>query len=160
MKPEKVDFYLNKRKEREREKKTGEEGSRLDGVSPHNSEPDQFPNRSPASEENTRARNTSVSPAPPANKENPEVEENTLKREPTAPNSPEYLQRASSEVWAPPYPPDWISPWRPRPVSLSQLPPPAPLYHSRANQTSVIRSHTASRDEIKTENIYKQEELR
>ena len=157
MKPEKVDFYLNKRKEREREKNAGEE-SRVSGGSPHSSEPEQFPNRSPASEESTRVRSASVSPKPGANTETGELEVKTLKREPTVPLSPEYSQKSSS--WSPQYPPDWTTPWRPRPLTLSQLPPPAPLYPSRANQTSVIRSSTVIRDDIKTENIYDQLELR
>lgn len=156
MKPEKVDFYLNKRKEREREKNAGEE-SRVSGGSPHSLEPEQFPNRSPASEESTRVRSASVSPKPGANTET-ELEVKTLKRELTVPLSPEYSQKSSS--WSPQYPPDWTTPWRPRPLTLSQLPPPAPLYPSRANQTSVIRSSTVIRDDIKTENIYDQLELR
>ena len=53
MKPEKVDYYLNKRKERDAEKRKNDdgrdEGEDLDHV-------DQAPNRSPASEEKIRSR--------------------------------------------------------------------------------------------------------
>lgn len=58
MKPEKVDFYLNKRKEREREKKSEEDGEGGSSGTPLDVE--QLPNRSPASEENIRTR---VSPS-------------------------------------------------------------------------------------------------
>ena len=115
MKPEKVDFYLNKRKEREREKNAGDESSRQSQNSPHNPEAEQFPNRSPASEENLRSRNmsqmsqhspeigrsASVSPSPAPDDVHLNV--TTLKREASAQYSPEYPQ--GSYGWAPQYPP-------------------------------------------------------
>ena len=170
MKPEKVDFYLNKRKEREREKNAGDESSRQSQNSPNNPEAEQFPNRSPASEENLRSRNmsqmsqhspeigrsASVSPSPAPDDVHLNV--TTLKREASAQYSPEYPQ--GSDGWAPQYPPDWAQAWRPRPVILSQLPTVAPLYPCRANQTSVIRSHTLTREEVKSENMIEHDEIR
>ena len=137
MKPEKVDFYLNKRKEREREKKSEEEG---EGGSSGTRNVEQLPNRSPASEENIRTR---VSPSP-------ETDPLEIKKEEPVRCSPEYCGSASSggytaTDWPPPFP-DWSGVWRPRPVLLSAA-------HPRAHQglqTSVITSHAALKRETES----------
>ena len=53
MKPEKVDYYLNKRKERDAEKRKNNDGREEEEVLDH---VEQAPNRSPASEEKIRSR--------------------------------------------------------------------------------------------------------
>ena len=141
MKPEKVDFYLNKRKEREKEKKDEEEG---EGGSSGTRVAEQLPNRSPASEENIRTR---ASPSP-------DTEPLEIKTEAPVRYSPDYCVPATSGgytgAWPPlaaPYP-DWSSLWRPRPrpviLSAASRPPHQGL------QTSVITSYAALKRETES----------
>ena len=149
MKPEKVDFYLNKRKEREREKKSEEEG---EGGSSGTRDVEQVPNRSPASEENIRTR---VTPSP-------DTDPLEIKKEEPVRYSPDYCGPATSggysaADWPANYP-DWSGPWRARPVILSGQPQPQPHqpHHPRAQhqhqglQTSVITSHAALKRETES----------
>ena len=143
MKPEKVDFYLNKRKEREREKKNEEEG---EAGSSGSRDLEQLPNRSPASEENIRARVSA----------SPETDPLEIKKEEEEPlrYSPDYCGAAPASSggysgdWPAPYP-DWSSVWRPRPVILSAHPPRA-QHHHQGLQTSVITSHAALKRETES----------
>ena len=136
MKPEKVDFYLNKRKEREKEKKSEGEGG-----SSAAQDVEQFPNRSPASEENIRTR---ISPTP-----GPETDPLEIKQEDPLRYSPDYCVPTTSSGhstdWPAPYP-DWSGLWRPRPVILSAQP--RPLHQGL--QTSVITSHGALKRETES----------
>lgn len=136
MKPEKVDFYLNKRKEREKEKKSeGEAGS--SGAQ----EVEQLPNRSPASEESIRTR---VSPT-----HGPDTDPLGIKKEEPVRYSPDYCDPASSSGYSGDWPahyPDWSNLWRPRPVILSTN----PRAHYQGHQTSVITSHAALKRETES----------
>ena len=136
MKPEKVDFYLNKRKEREKEKKSEGEGG-----SSATQDVEQFPNRSPASEENIRTR---ISPTP-----GPETDPLEIKQEEPARYSPDYLVPATSSGHSGDWPqhyPDWSGLWRPRPVILSAQ----PRALHQGLQTSVITSHGALKREAES----------
>ena len=136
MKPEKVDFYLNKRKEREKEKKS--EG---EGASSATQDVEQFPNRSPASEENIRTR---ISPTP-----GPDTDPLEIKQEEPARYSPDYLVPATSSGHSADWPqhyPDWSGLWRPRPVILSAQ----PRALHQGLQTSVITSHGALKREAES----------
>ena len=136
MKPEKVDFYLNKRKEREKEKKS--EG---EGASSTTQDVEQFPNRSPASEENIRTR---ISPTP-----GPDTDPLEIKQEEPARYSPDYLVPATSSGHSADWPqhyPDWSGLWRPRPVILSAQ----PRALHQGLQTSVITSHGALKREAES----------
>ena len=136
MKPEKVDFYLNKRKEREKEKKSEEDG---DGGSSSTRVVEQLPNRSPASEENIRSR---VSPSP-------DTDPLEIKKEEPLRYSPDYCAPATSGGYSADWPalyPDWSGLWRPRPVILSAQ----PRGQFQGHQTSVITSHAALKRETET----------
>ena len=141
MKPEKVDFYLNKRKEREKEKKSEEE---VEGGSSGSQDVEQLPNRSPASEENIRTR---VSP-------NPETDPLEIKKEEPVRYSPDYCGPASSGGYTGDWPshyPDWSGVWRPRPVILSAAHShPRAHQHHQGLQTSVITSHAALKRETES----------
>ena len=136
MKPEKVDFYLNKRKEREKEKKSEEEA---EGGTSRGRDVEQLPNRSPASEENIRSR---VSPSP-------DSEPVEIKKEEPVRYSPEYCAPTSSAGYTTDWPalyPDWSGLWRPRPVILSAQ----QRGQHQGHQTSVITSYAALKRETET----------
>lgn len=136
MKPEKVDFYLNKRKEREKEKGREEE---VEAGSSGTRDVEQLPNRSPASEESIRTR---VSPSP-------DIDPLEIKKEEPVRYSPDYYSPASSGGYSGDWPahyPDWSGLWRPRPVKLSA----ASRAHHQGFQTSVITSHAALKRETES----------